>query len=125
MTSLNKLASAVDEYYQVREDRLAAEKVAKKIQERETELKNFLIDSISKSDSLGVCGQIRRATVVTQVVPQLVDFDALITHCRRRNEWDLIRHAISETAVKERWAAGKQVPGVGEFTVVKLSLTQI
>jgi hypothetical protein len=122
---LKALAEKADQYYLLNKRRLAAQKEVDAIETEEKTLKAELIASIELAEAQGVAGKVCRVTVVTKAKPTLRDFDALLTHCKRRNEWDLIRHAISEEAVKQRWAVGKEVPGVESFAVTTLSVNKL
>lgn len=123
--SLNSLAEMADRFYTLREERLAAQKLVDKMQKEETELKDQLIDSISKSDATGVSGQLVQVTVVTKPQPQVVDWDALYAYISRRKAWDLLQRRLSPPAVQARWEDGKEVPGVGTFDVVSLSVHKL
>jgi len=123
--SINSLAEKADQLYTIREHRLAMQKEVDALQATETALREELITSISKSDATGVAGKLVRVTVVTKPKPTLKSWDDLITYCRRRNAWDLIQHRINETAVKERWDDGKEIPGVETYNVVTLSMNKV
>jgi hypothetical protein len=125
MAQLEKLAEAADKLYTIREHRLALQRQVDELQKEETALREDLIANISKSDALGVSGKLVRVTVVTKPKPSLKSWDDLIAYCRRRGAWDLIQHRISDDAVKQRWADGKEVPGVESFNVVTLSMNKV
>lgn len=125
MANIKTLADKADRYYTLRQERLAKQKEVDAMQAEESALKDELINSISKAEVGGVAGSVCRVTVVTKPKPKLVDFDALIVFIRRRNAWELIRHAINEAAVKERLEAGQDVPGVEVFNVVDLSVNKL
>lgn len=123
--SLSELAAIADEYYALNKARLAEQKRVDEKKTREMELRQILIDSLDKSDAKGVAGQSCRVTVVTKPVPSLVDREAFFEHVRRRSAWDLLNWSMSDTAVKQRWDDGKDVPGVEVFNVVKLSVNKL
>jgi K+-sensing histidine kinase KdpD len=123
--SLSKLAALADRYYATKETRLAKQKEVDDLQAEETALKNELIASISKDNATGVAGKLVRVTVVTKPKPQVKDWDAFLTHIRRRGAWDLLQRRPSETAIKARWEDGKTIPGVEVFNVVDLSVNKL
>jgi hypothetical protein len=125
MARLDELAEMADKLYTVRERRLALKRQVDELQKEETSISDFLIEHIAKDDATGVAGKLVRVTVVTKPKPTLKSWDDLIAYCRRRNAWDLIQHRLSEDAVNQRWADGKEVPGVEVFNVVKLSLNKV
>jgi hypothetical protein len=53
------------------------------------------------------------------------DWPKLYAHIKKTGEFELMQRRLGETAVKERWDADKQVPGVGRFTAKKVSCTRV
>lgn len=123
--SLNKLAQAVDKYYETRECRLALDKQAAEMKKKESELKQFLIDNISKSDATGVSGQLMRATVKTTVEPTPEDWPSIYKYILKKKEFDLLQRRLSVTAVRERWDQDIEINGIGKIVVPNISLTKI
>ena len=123
--SLNKLAQAVDEYYKTREARLALDKEAAAMKKKETELKEFLVQNISKSDATGVCGKLMRATVKPKVEPTAEDWSKIWPYITKNKAYDLVQKRLSTPAVHERWDDGKELPGVGRIQVIDISLTKL
>lgn len=114
-----------DLYSEVRELRLAMQKVVDEVKARETEVREHIIQNLSKSDDTGAAGKRYRAQVVRKVVPRLAsweDFTAFVVQERR---FDLLQKRLSDTAVKDLWEAGTAVPGVERFTAVDVSITKI
>lgn len=119
------LADKADEYHTTREQRLAIEKQAKALQKQETELKNWLIDNIPKSEVTGVTGKLVRVSIVRKEKPAAEDWPALYAHMQETGEFDLVQRRVSETAVRARWEDGKDVPGVGHFHYVDVSVNKV
>ena len=46
-------------------------------------------------------------------------------HLKKTGDFELLNRALNRAAVNERWAAHKQVPGVGKFHVKKVSCTKL
>lgn len=122
---LETLAALADEYHLTREARLAKEKEVDELSSRETALKKELIDNISKQQATGVAGKLVRISVVTKPKPSVKDWDALWAYVVRRKRYDLIQRRVSDTAVKEMWADGKEVPGVEVHNVVDISMNRV
>lgn len=118
------LPECVDMYDQLREERLALQKQAAELGEREGKLREHLIDNISKT-SPGVIGSNKKVVVVVQPIPRVADEKAYFKFASRKGNEDLVKHVPDIKAIQERWDNGKTVPGVESFNVVKLSLTKI
>lgn len=119
------LGACADELYATREKRLLLQKEAAALSDRETAIKEHLIAVLPKSDATGASGRVARAQVVTSVVPQVEDWEALYKHVRRTGSFELLQRRLADNAIKERWDDGKKVPGVGTFSLVKVSVTKL
>ena len=83
-----------------------------------------LLEELPASQATGVAGQRTRVTVKTKRVPVIQDYDVLIKFIKKTGAFDLLQRRLSVEAVQERWDEKKQVPGIGGFTVKKLSITK-
>jgi hypothetical protein len=118
-------AQAADMLYSVRAQRLAMQKQVDALQARETELKNYILDTLPKSDATGASGKLARAQLNVVVEPVAEDWLKIHRHIKRTGEFDLLNRALNRVAVRERWENGKTIPGVGKFNNVKVSLTKL
>lgn len=114
-----------DLYSEVRELRLAMQKIVDDVKARETEIKEHIIDNLSKSSDTGAAGRKYRAQIVTKEVPTLKDWTAFTAYVAENNRFDLMHKRIADTAVKDMWEAGADVPGVGKFKAVDVSITKL
>jgi len=119
------LAQCADLYYKTRAKRLLEQKKLKPLQELEAALSRHLVNNLPKSKASGIAGKVARAQVKSRYVPVLNDEEALMRFAKRRGNDDLIKHSLVASAVEARWEAGKQVPGVGRFKVISVSVTSI
>ena len=92
---------------------------------QETQLKNYIIDTLPKSDASGVAGKLCRVSVVTKKVPQVKDWDAFYKHIKKSGEFELLSRSIGKAAIEERWEAGKKIPGVESFDVTTVSMNKV
>lgn len=113
-----------DLLYTTRENRLELRKAVDAMEQFEKDLKNHLINEMSKDDS-GAAGRIARAQIVVEPQPVVEDWEEFYKHIKKKGEFDLLNRAVNRTAVRERWENGKAVPGVGTFNVTKVSVTKV
>lgn len=119
-------AECVDAYYKLQQQRLAKGREVKRLEEIERRLKESLIQTIPKSKATGIRGQVAQAVVNTDEVPVVDDQEKLWKYLQRTKNYHLVNNLkASSPAVKELWNEGKSVPGVGKFTVTKLSLRKV
>lgn len=118
-------AAMADLVYLAREERLKLSKIVDQIEETEKTIKQYFIDNLSKKDSTGVAGKRARVQITEEKVPQVEDWDATYKHIKKTGQFDLLNRALNRSAVKARWDAGKEVPGVRSFQVKKVSVTKL
>lgn len=123
------IGRCADLYHDVRELRLLMEKEVEAIKSRETEIQEWIINNLSKSDDTGAAGLRYRAQVRSETKPQVNEeqggWKALWAFIAKNNRFDLLQKRLGEKAVADMWDAGETVPGVAKVHVPKLSITKI
>lgn len=119
------LGACADLLMELRTKKSAAQKVVDDYAEQITEIQNYLIENLPKSDATGAVGKVAKALVKVTQEPSVEDWESFYAHVAKTKSWDLLQRRLASPAVKERWEAGKKVPGVGVFPVVKVSVTKI
>lgn len=119
------LGACADRLFTVREERLKIQKSVELLQAEETAIKEHLINTLPKSDASGVAGKLARVTVVTRQVPQVKDWDLFYKHVKKSGDFDLLQRRLTDSAIKERWEAGKEIPGVEHFNAVSVSINKV
>jgi hypothetical protein len=119
------LGACADKLFELRNKRLAEQKKVDEIAAEETALKNHIIENLPKSEASGVAGKLARVTVVTKQVPQVKDWDAFYKYVKKTSSFDLMQKRLTDAAIKERWEAGKEVPGVEHFNAVSVSINKV
>lgn len=119
------IGACADRLFALKAERLAQQKLVDAIEAEEKALKAYIIDNLPKSEASGVAGKLARVTAITKEVPQVEDWTIFYKHLKKTGQFELIGKRLSDTAIRERWEAGKEVPGIKHFTVVTLSLNKI
>ena len=119
------LGACADKLFDLRNKRLAEQKKVDEIAAEETALKNHVIENLPKSEASGVAGKLARVTVVTKQVPQVKDWDVFYKYVKKTGSFDLMQKRLTDAAIKERWEAGKEVPGVEHFNAVSVSINKV
>lgn len=119
------IGRCADLYHDVRELRLMMEKEVEAVKARETEIQEWIINNLSKSDDTGAAGLRYRAQVRTEVKPQIADWAQLTAYILENDRFDLVQKRLGEKAVADLWEAGEAIPGVAKVNVPKLSITKI
>lgn len=136
--SLGELA---DEYYAKKHERMALQKAQeealKQVKADEDFIKNFIIDTVPKSDQGGLMGMHAVAEIVKKDVPRVEDWSKFyayvvneyLKHAKKKDgqqdgAFAFLQRRAGDSAIKEMWEAGTAVPGVGKFTVIDVSITK-
>lgn len=119
------IGRCADLYHDVRELRLLMDKEVEAIKARETEIQEYIIANLSKSDDTGAAGLRYRAQVRTEDKPQIADWAAFTLFVAENDRFDLIQKRLGEKAVADMWDKNETVPGVAKVHVPKLSITKI
>ena len=114
----------VDLLKEVEIARLAIQKQADPLATFAARIKDYFMQEYSTSNT-GVAGKFYRVQVKKNIAPKLVDSAKLYAHIKKKGEFDLLRQTLDATAVRERWDAGKAVPGVEQQEFKTISLTKI
>ena len=120
-----KLGGIVDDYHDLRQLRLALDKVVNAVKAEETRMTNHIIDNLNKHDEGGAVGKRFKAIVRQEQVPQVTDWSEFYAFVKKKDAFDLLNRAINKAAFKERLEQGVKVPGTDTFTALKLSVTKL
>jgi hypothetical protein len=88
-------------------------------------LEEHFVQKLMVGESSGVQGKMARVQITESVVPNLEDPAKFYAFLKKTGDFELLNRALNRAAVNERWAARKQVPGVGKFHVKKVSCTRL
>lgn len=119
------LGACADKLFELRNKRLEMQKAVDAVAAEESALKNHIIENLPKSEASGVAGKLARVTVVTKQIPQVKDWDAFYKYVKKTGSFDLMQKRLTDAAIKERWEAGKEVPGVEHFNAVSVSINKV
>ena len=125
----SSIGRCADLYHEVRELRLAMDKEVAAVKARESEIKQHIIDTLSKSDDTGAAGLKYRAQVTTKEEYNIADWSALTGYILENDRFDLLQKRLSKEAVRDVIAAmkdeGKALPGVATVLVPDVSITKV
>ena len=119
------LGACGDLLHDIRELRLAMQKQVNAIEERERELKDHIINSVTPDDP-GAVGKRFVTKVVTRPVPIIEDWGVFCSWVRKNDRFDCIQQRLSTDAVNEiQNAENRLLPGLGVMNKKDVSLTKL
>ena len=119
------IGACADALYALRQERAALQATMKTLEDKEAALCEHIIETLPKSEASGVAGKVARVAVVVKVVPTVTDWDVLYKYIGKTKSWDLLQRRVSAAAVSERWDDAKDVPGVGRFNAVTVTVNKL
>lgn len=120
------LGAQIDKLWLLREKRLKVDKESEKLKSEEYALKQKLIKLYKQDDLNGARGKLGSASIDKKDYPTIKaeDWDKTYAYIKKNNAFELLQRRINEGAVRELWALGKQIPGVGKFTDIKITVSR-
>lgn len=137
MTSLDKgaplpesIGRCADLYKEVQELRLAMDKEVERVKARETEIREHIINTLSKSDDTGAAGLRYRAQIVMKKSVRVSDeaggWGALHSWIRKNDRFDVLQKRLNSTAAADFLEAeGRPLPGCEVINAPDVSITKI
>lgn len=118
------LGEVADHLKKVMELRLAMKKEVDLVEDREKELKNYLVENLSDKET-GVSGRRYHAQVKKTPKPVVDDWELVYDFIVEEDAFHLLGKSINAKAATEYWEAGKKIPGVSKMHAKTLSLTKV
>lgn len=122
---LMELTALVDQYDDMRERRLAADKVAAGFKREETALAERLITEMYSNETFYCAGHTKRVKMTPTPKPKVTDWLLFHTYVVEHNATDLLQKRLHEGALADRLEAGEEIPGFEYVQVNKLSIGKI
>lgn len=119
------IGRVADLYHDIRDLRLSMEKDVDKVKARESELKEYMIANLSKSDDTGASGLRYRAQIVSKDVPRAADWPKVHKFIQETGRFDLLQKRLGEKAVMDMVADNQTIPGIEIVKVPDVSVTKI
>ena len=115
-----------DMYAEVRALRLAMEKEVEPVKKFESDLRESIINDLSKSENTGAAGLKYRAQIVMKDVAKVVDWAVLHSWIRKNDRFDMLQKRLSEKAAADWVEENKRaLPGTEVVHVPDVSITKI
>ena len=118
------LGQCADFYNEVKELRLAMAKEVKAIMDRESEIREHIIETLPVGDR-GAVGIRYKAIVTSDEKPTADDWDLIYDYIAENDRFDLLGKSLNAKAVQELWDNNVKIPGISKFNAKKVSITKI
>ena len=119
------IGGCADLYNEVHTLRLAMDKEVAAVKERESEIKAYIIDNLSRTADTGAAGLRYRAQLTEKEGTRIADWGVFTSWVRKNDRFDCIQKRVNKTAIKDLWAEREEVPGLEKMIVKDVSITKI
>lgn len=120
----SELAGIADQYYTAREERLAADRTAAKLKEKESELKAAILAAMGTNNMSAVGGALCVLNRKEKIKPVAMDWKEVFKYMKENDAFDLVQKRLTEGAVNVRWEDGIDIPGIGSITLYDLTVSK-
>ena len=118
------LGEAIDALYEARASRLVAARAVKELQVIEAKAKLDVLKLLQESGLEKASGKLATASILTDDVPFIKDWDEIYAYIKENDRFDLIQKRIGVVAWRELYHDGILVPGTEAAVETDLSLTK-
>lgn len=118
------VGALIDELYVLRAERLELSKKVDALKTQEAQLRAKIIAQLRDVDLESGSGLIATGSITTSKEARMLDWNEFWQWAVEHDARDVIQKRVSITAIRERWEAGVEVPGLEAVEVADLSLTK-
>lgn len=119
------LPDLINQYISIRAQRLRFAKEVEAMEETEKGLHDAIVTKFREGDitAQGATNGLVKMTTLIEPTVSGENWPIVWDYIKETGDFSLLHKRITVTAVKERWEAGIEVPGVGRMTKYKLSVS--
>lgn len=114
-SKLTSLGGTIDTLYDLRQQKVEAEKVVKAIEEQIVALNEALLARLDEEETTKGAGKKASASITTAVVGSVTDWEAFWAYVAKKKYFHLIQKRTSDPALREIWDKNQAIPGVEKF----------
>lgn len=118
------IGACIDKLYELRAQRLDAQKAIDLTKEIEKQYENHILDTFTKTELNGAKGNVATAGIARSTAYQIADWTKFTEYVAANNAWELMRKQPTQSACAERFDNGAEIPGIEAFQQVKLTLNK-
>jgi hypothetical protein len=114
----------IEEYFNLRQQRLAVQREADKLEQQEKDLLYSIQTQMSAKKVGTTTYRGYTASIESKPSPVVKDWTLTLDYIRSTGELDMLQKRLTESAVKARWDAGVDIPGVEKGSKYVVTVTK-
>ena len=119
-----ELTALIDNYCELRDTRLAAQREVDQIARQETEAKQTLIKALQSQELSAAASAKYLVKYKLEDKPIASNWDDIYRYIQDTGSFDLLQRRLLESAVKARWEDDEELPGITTYPVDKLTVSK-
>lgn len=120
----DNVGECIDKLFALRSQRILLGREVDARKRTEAAYAKHIVEVLQSAKLTGGNGEKANASYKEVDEPTPKDWPQIWAYIVEHNAFDLLAKKLSGKAVRERWDQAEQIPGIGTFTKLKLSLTK-
>ena len=119
------ISELIDEIVRVKADREKLNSDASELTKTLAVLEKDLMEAMASAGTTKAASNAGHSCKMEQkVYPAIKDWTAFYDYVTRTNSFDLLHKRLSNTAFRDRWAAGEEIPGTSSSSIWEVAITK-
>ena len=119
------ISQLIEEILEVKEQRAVLTAQDSELSKRLHVLEKDLMHAMNEAGTVKAASDTGHSCKMEQkAYPAIVDWNAFYGYVTKTNSFDLLHKRLSNTAFRDRWTAGEEIPGTSQSQVWELSVTK-
>jgi hypothetical protein len=119
------ISELIDEIVRVKAERESLNTISSELTSKLVRLEKDLMEAMASAGTTKAASAAGHSCKMEEkVYPAIKDWTAFYDYVTRTNSFDLLHKRLSNTAFRDRWAAGEEIPGTSSSSIWEVSITK-
>lgn len=119
------ISELIDEIIRVKAERESLNTLSSTLTSRLVTLERDLMEAMSAAGTTKAASTAGHSCKMEKkVYPAIKDWNAFYNYVQETNSFDLLHKRLSNTAFRDRWAAGEEIPGTSSSEIWEIAITK-
>jgi len=119
------ISELIDEIVRVKAEREGLNTISSELTSRLTKLERDLMELMASAGTTKAASNAGHSCKVEKKsYPAIKDWTLFYDYVTKTNSFDLLHKRLSNTAFRDRWAAGEEIPGTSSSEIWEVSITK-
>jgi len=119
------ISELIDEIVRVKAERESLNTISAELTSKLVRLEKDLMEAMASAGTTKAASNAGHSCKMEQkVYPTIKDWNAFYKYVSETGSYDLLHKRLSNTAFRDRWAAGEEIPGTSSSSIWEVSITK-